>query len=97
MSVQSSSGLTSDALEPQKRLSIKDRLGPIRSPGSKNKRQANEDAYDDGGFGRNHWKGTNGPKPGKTERSINTKRSPNRKEKWLVTDRPKFLARLLET
>ena len=97
VSLQSSSGMTSDVLEPQKRLSIKDRLGPIRSQGTKNKREANEDTYDDEGFGKDHWKGSNGPKPGKTERSINNKRSPTRKEKWLVTNRPKFLARCLET
>ena len=111
MSMQSSSRMTSDILEPQKRLSIKDRLGPIRGPppedrsdsallhkhsqGPKNKRQSNDEIYD-GGFGRDHWKGNNGPNPGKTERSINTKISPNRKEKWLVENRLKF-APLVET
>ena len=103
--MQSRSRLTSDSSEPQKRLSIKDRLGPIRgqssedrpSSGSQQKtnQQSNEDSYD-GGFGRNHWKGTNSIKPGKSERLSNTKKSPVRKEKWLVQNRLKYTS-LIET
>ena len=55
MSMNSSSRLNADINEPTKKLSIKDRLGPIRAPS--------------GG------------------RSTNSRKSPSRKDKWLVENK----------
>lgn len=91
MSMNSSSRLTTDNGEPAKKLSIKDRLGPIRAPSgedrqtssSKNisKRKLNEDSHDflHGKSRRNESSTT---KSGKEERSSNSRKSPYRKEKW---------------
>ena len=105
MSMQSSSRLTSDTLEPQKKLSIKDRLGPIRTASSedrpssgsshKSRKQSNEDSYDSG-FGRNQLKDSSNNKTGKDERLSSSRNSPSRKEKWLVNNRLKYTS-LIET
>ena len=99
MSMQSSSRLTSDNLEPQKKLSIKDRLGPIRGASSedrpstsslhKSKKQSNDDFHDPE-LGKNQWKETNSNRPGKDERLNSSRKSPSRKGKWLVQNRLKY-------
>ena len=99
MSMQSSSRLTSENLEPQKKLSIKDRLGPIRGASSedrpstsslhKSKKQSNDD-FHDSELGKNHWKETNSNRSAKDERLNISKKSPSRKGKWLVQNRLKY-------
>ena len=60
MSMNSSSRLSADINEPTKKLSIKDRLGPIRAPS--------------GG------------------RSTNIRKSPSRKDKWLVKHKHDYVS-----
>lgn len=91
MSMQSSSRLTSDNVEPQKKLSIKDRLGPIRGASSedrpstssshKSKGQSNDDLHDPE-LEKNQWKETKSNRPGKDERLNSSRISPSRKGKW---------------
>lgn len=95
MSLQSTSRLTSDTLEPHKKLSIKDRLGPIRAPSSedrpnsgsshKSRRQSNEDSYDSV-LGKSQWKDPSSNKSRKDERLSSSRKSPSRKEKWSSND-----------
>ena len=101
MSMHSSSKLTSDSNEPTKKLSIKDRLGPIRNSSgddrikssSKNnsKRKANDDS--DSGFGKNRRNESYYSESGKDVRSANSRNSPIRNKKWLVKN--KHLSSLL--
>ena len=96
MSTHSSSKISSDSLEPQKKLSIKDRLGPIRGASSedrqstgnlhKSKRQSKEDSHEYGA-GKGSWKEAISKKLAKDERLSSSRKSPSRKEKWLVKNR----------
>ena len=97
--MQSSSRLTSDNVEPQKKLSIKDRLGPIRGASSedrpstssshKSKGQSNDDLHDPE-LEKNQWKETKSNRPGKDERLNSSRISPSRKGKWLVQNKLKY-------
>ena len=99
MSMHSSSRLTTDNGEPPKKLSIKDRLGPIRAPSAESrlksssrnnsKRKLNEDSHDSG-HEKSGWNESSSSKSGKEERSNNSRKSPSRKEKWLVHNKRSY-------
>ena len=88
MSMQSS-------LERPKKLSIKDRLGPIRGPGTedrsnlgfgKSKRRISEDSLE-AESGSLRRKEINSSKYGKEDKISTSRKSPTSKEKWLVEKR----------